>query len=68
MKEEFNLRKEEKNFKKLIKPFTYYDYCLNPNKVFDYYLNKAKQENEVKKILELIFMVYDDYFIFITFV
>ena len=61
------LRKEEKNFKKLIKPFTsYYDYCLNPIKVFDYYLKKAEQENEVEKILEIIFMIYDDYFKFLN--
>ena len=66
IEEELILRKEEKNFKKLIKPFTYYDYCLNPIKVFDYYLKKAEQENEVEKILEIIFMIYDDYFKFLN--
>ena len=65
IEEELTLRKEEENFKKSIKPFTYYEYCLNPDKVFDYYLKKAEKENEVEKILEIIFMVYEDYFKFL---
>ena len=66
IEEELNLRKEEKKFKKLIKPFDYYEYCLHPNKVFYYYLQTAEKENEVEKILEIIFMVYEDYFKFLN--
>ena len=65
IEEQLNSYKDKTNIIKEIKPCNYYEYCLKPNLVFNYYLRQLEKENEVEKILEIIYMLYGDYFQFL---